>query len=260
MSRYGGFRAGRYTIIKNWQDQLSPSVSSNTPIPKDISSIDYINLKGIWSLNSTTQFSKVNTTIFIESVDFASNSTTITGPTIPSYVDDTHIGVLLEYTSSYSVSSAVPDGWSVAGNDTLSGAVIRICYKKLDISDRDQAVGSLVGENQRDQLFIFKVSNNNFSLSHENTQISTTTASLTSTAPTINGRQAAVAIHYFYNSGTTNPTVTSTPTMNLVPSTANNFHGGQYLIYNSGENLITQVAGGTFSGTIRQGLFWLVIS
>jgi hypothetical protein len=260
MSRYGGFRLGKYLLFNQWDNRKSQLIT-NTSIPKKISDIDYRNIQGIWSLNSTTQFKLDNTTIFIESVDFASTSTTITGPTIPSYVDDKHIGVLLEYTSSYSASSAVPDGWSVAGNDTLSGAVIRMCYKKLDVSDRGQVVGSLIGGSQRDQLFIFKVTNSIFSLSHENTQISSTTASLTSTAPTINRIQVAIAIHYFYNSTTSNPTVTSTPTMNLVRTTSElNIYGGQHLIYNPGETPVTQVAGGTFTGTIRQGLFWLVIS
>jgi hypothetical protein len=57
MSRFGGFNTN--VIISDWQSQKSSSALS-VESPTSIKDIDYSRTQGIWTLKSTTQFSKVN--------------------------------------------------------------------------------------------------------------------------------------------------------------------------------------------------------
>jgi hypothetical protein len=200
---------------------------------------------------------------FVESIDFAVNTTTPTGPTIPNYVDDTYLGVIMEFTSSLSGASTPPSGWTqflTQPSPFNSGAGLSICYKILSESDRGTSPGAIVGGNQRDQLFIFKNDNGTInSITEGNFQRSGVTGALSANAPSLSPNQSAIAIHYFYNSTTATPTVSSTPTMTLMRSTVNNFHGGQYIIYNPSETPQNQETNATLAGTITQALFWLIV-
>ena len=199
--------------------------------------------------------------VYDSAVSFAVATATPLGPTIPNTVDTNYIGILMEYTSATSTNS-VPSGWTQAlASVTSGGAGLRICYKQMAVSDRGGTPGSLAGGNQRDMLFLFRDINSSiFNLAAINPVTSAATGNMTSTAPTVSSSQAAISIHYFYNSTTATPTVASNPAMTLVRSTANSYHGGQYRIYNPGSAPANQVAGGTFAGTIQQGLFWLVVN
>jgi hypothetical protein len=243
-------------------DRVFPS----TNVEKDFVDNRNKTNSGIWLLRSVIDslFNPPNI-VFIESIDFASTSTTILGPTIPNYVDDTYIGVLMEYTSSLSGSSAAPSGWTQFFTEPLTyttSAGLSICYKILSESDRGTSPGALVGGNQRDQLFIFKNLNGKIKqITQGNFQASSASGTLSANAPEIrSSSESALAIHYFYNSTTSNPTVSMTPPADaLVRSTANNLHGGQYKIYNSGSIPVNTTSSATLAGTIRQALFWLVI-
>jgi hypothetical protein len=57
MSRFGGFRLGKFILFNQWADRVSPSAAS-TPQPETVADFDYSTAQGIWSLNSTTQFPK----------------------------------------------------------------------------------------------------------------------------------------------------------------------------------------------------------
>lgn len=224
---------------------------------------------GVWNLNTASDAELDNKwpitaldLVYDSKVDYVNTSTTVFGPTIPNNVDDTCIGVLLEYTSVYDTASNVPADWTVAGNSALTSgaAASRICYRILNTSLRGTSPSSLYGGNQRDQLYIFKINSGTItSLSHQNFQNSSNTSNLTANAPT-GSYKAAIAIHYFYNSQTDTPAVSSSPSMTLLRSGVNNFHGGQYIIYNNLTSPVTQVAGGTFAGTIQQSLFWLLVN
>jgi hypothetical protein len=214
--------------------------------------------EGIWpSLNVPTDI------IFVESVDFASTSTSVFGPTVPNYVDETYIGIIMEFTASRNAGSSVPLGWNqmlTEPSPFTSGAGLSICYKILSEADRGTTPGAIYGGNQRDQLFIFKNESGIInSITEGNFNSSSSSGSLTANAPSIE-TDSAIAIHYFYNSSTSTPTVSSNPSMNLERSTVNNFHGGQYIIYNPGETPSNQSTGASLAGTIRQVLFWLIIS
>jgi hypothetical protein len=56
MSRYGGFRVGKYRILTEWDSRKSPS--SNIAAPASITEFEYSTAQGIWNLNSTVQFPK----------------------------------------------------------------------------------------------------------------------------------------------------------------------------------------------------------
>jgi hypothetical protein len=56
ISRFGGFRLRN--LISKWQDRVSPSAGT-IPAPENILDLDYTNAKGIWNINSTMQFPKV---------------------------------------------------------------------------------------------------------------------------------------------------------------------------------------------------------
>lgn len=262
-NRFGGFRTRR--LFSVWEDRVSPSASS-TPVPETIQDFDYTTAQGIWNLKSTTQFPKRKNQVplmtFVESLDYASTSTTQAGPTIPSYVDNTHIGVLMEYTSSLSGNSSPPSGWTQIITDPspfTSGAGLSVCYKILDESDRNTSLGAILGGNQRDQMYIFK--NENGAIENVELgpfQTSQSTGNMTANAPTIDN-QTPIIIHYFYNSSTSNPTVSMSPAPDeLLRSTVNNFHGGQYKIYNDSEPVST-TSTASLAGTIRQTLFWLLL-
>jgi hypothetical protein len=200
---------------------------------------------------------------FIESIDFAVTTASPAGPTIPAYVDNTYLGVIMEFTSSLSGASTPPSGWTqflTQPSPFNSGAGLSICYKILSESDRGTSPGAIVGGNQRDQLFIFKNDNGIINaITESNFQRSGATGALSANAPTLSSDQSAIAIHYFYNSSTATPTVSSTPTMTLMRSTVNNFHGGQYVIYNQPETPQNQETNATLAGTITQALFWLIV-
>jgi hypothetical protein len=263
-NRFGGFRTRK--LLSVWDDRVSPS-ASNTPVPETIQDFDYTTAQGIWNLKSTTQFpKKFNQPLvisFAENLDYASTSTTIAGPTIPNYVDNTYVAVLMEFTSSLSGNSSPPSGWTqiiVDPSPFTSGAGLSVCYKVLDENDRDTSPGAILGGNQRDQLYIFKNENGsiqNITLGPFAT--SQVTGNMTVSAPTIDNNQSAIVIHYFYNSSTSTPTVSMNPTPDdLLRSSVNNFHGGQYKIYNDSEPVST-TSSATLAGTIRQTLFWLLI-
>jgi hypothetical protein len=200
--------------------------------------------------------------IYNTSVSSATTSTTIRGPTIPNYVDDTYIGVLMEYTSSLSGGFSVPSGWTLAltqPSPYTTGAGLSICYKILSTADRNTAPGTSVGGNQRDQLFVFRNQNGAVnSITTGNFQASSVTGGLSANAPSITSSQSAIAVHFFYNSTTSSPSVSASPTMTLVRNT-NLFTGAQYLIYN-GTTPSNQSTSATLAGTIRQALVWLVVS
>jgi hypothetical protein len=54
-SRFGGFRTRK--LFSVWEDRRSSS-SLGEPVPETAQDFDYTTAKGIWNLNSTTQFSK----------------------------------------------------------------------------------------------------------------------------------------------------------------------------------------------------------
>jgi hypothetical protein len=203
--------------------------------------------------------------IYDSQVSFATTSTSPTGPTIPNTVDNTCIGLLMEYCSSLS-SIVTPSGWTFFFTQPAtytSGAGIAIYYKVLSTSDRNVSVGGIVGGSQRDQLLVFKNNKNNAiqSITQGNFTGSSVSGSLSANAPSIAAGQSAVVVHYYYNSSTSTPTVSMTPTADaIVRSTVNNFHGSQYKIYNPGSSPINTSSSATLAGTIAQGLFWLIMN
>jgi len=223
----------------------------------------FVLVDGVWKeVLVAVPISQNTDIIFVESVDFASTSTTEFGPTVPNYVNDNYIGVLMEFTATRNAGSTVPSGWTqllTQPSPFTSGAGISISYKILSESDRGTTPGAIYGGNQRDQLFVFKNENGSISsITAGNLQASSATGSLSANAPSITNN-SAIAIHYFYNSSTATPTVTSNPSMTLVRSTVNNFHGGQYIIYNPSETPLNQTTNATLAGTIGQALFWLIV-
>lgn len=211
--------------------------------------------QGAWPIKSAINME------FVASVDFAVTTTSPAGPTVPSYVDNTYLGVLLEYTAAYSTTTA-PSGWIkfFTEPDRLSGASLSVYYKILSTSDRGTTPGALTGGNQRDQLYIFKNSLGPItSITQGNFQKSQATGSLSAIAPTIITTQSAIAIHYYYNTSTMTPPLSSSPTMTILRSTVNNYHGGQYIIYNAGQTPVNQTIDATLAGTIRQALLWLIV-
>jgi hypothetical protein len=57
MSRYGGFRVGKFRILNQWELRRSPS-AAEVQAPATIQDFDYSTAQGIWNLQSTTQFAK----------------------------------------------------------------------------------------------------------------------------------------------------------------------------------------------------------
>lgn len=200
------------------------------------------------------------TMVYDSKVDFAINSTSIRGPTIPNIVDDTYIGVLIEFSAS-AANIIGPAGWTFIGNIGTSGAVSTAYYKRLSVADRGTSPGATLGGNQRDQLLLFRATSGTISsISASNHTSSSVTGNLTSNAPSpYSSSQSAICVHFYYNSTTGTPTLSSTPTMTILRNSLNAFQGSQYKVYNGG-TLSNQTAGGTLAGTIRQHLFWLVVS
>jgi hypothetical protein len=263
INRFGGFRTRQ--LFSVWAQRVSPS-ASNTSVPKSVQDFDYTTTQGIWNLKSTTQFQKRKNQApimsFVESLDYATGTASQAGPTIPSYVDNTHIGVLMEFTASLSGNSAPPSGWTQIILDPspfTSGAGLSACYKILDETDRNTSLGAILGANQRDQMYIFKKENGIIeNVEFGPFQTSQTTGNLTVNAPS-NNIQTPIIIHYFYNSSISNPTASMSPAPDeLLRSTVNAFHGGQYKIYNDSEPVST-TASVSLAGTIRQTLFWLLL-
>jgi hypothetical protein len=201
--------------------------------------------------------------VHVATIDFASTSTAISGPTVPAYVDSSYVGVVMEHTSSRNSGSCVMLGWTrffTMPQSYTSGAGLSVSYKILSEHDRGKAPGAIFGGTQLDQLYIFKNTKGYINcITQGPFSASLGTGNLSAPAPTVTGSQSAIALHYYFNSTTSTPFVTSSPAMTLQRSTANALHGGQWIIYN-GHTPITQTTSATLSGTqIAQALFWLVV-
>lgn len=194
---------------------------------------------------------------FVEKIDNITNT-----PTIPNYVDDSHIAFLLEYSTS-SNNIILPSGWQRIILEPSIGNRISASYKILSISDRDVIVNGLGGTSNRDQVYIFKKSNNkpiNYAQPGNSVYTSATGATPIANAPTIFPNQSSIIIHYFYNTGTGNPTISATPAMDQqLISSLSSFYGGQYKIYNESIPVDTVATAGLSGSTIRQILFWMVV-
>jgi hypothetical protein len=196
---------------------------------------------------------------FVEKID---NITT--GPTIPSYVDNSHIAFLLEYSSVISTyGQTLPVGWTrVYYGPTGVSNKLAISYKILTESDRNTTISSMSAATNRDQMYIFKKQNRLpiTSAITGNIQYSSTNTLPTIVAPVIDEVKSAILIHYYYNSADTQPDLSATPAMDQVLlSSLSQYNGGQYKIYNFGSTPTNTTITSTLGGTIRQIAFWVTI-
>lgn len=196
----------------------------------------------------------------MEFVEVINNTTN--NPIIPNYVDNTYIAFLLEYSTSTN-NATIPAGWQRIIVEPGSGNRISASYKILSISDRGISVSALGGTTNRDQIYIFRKSDNKpITYAQPGTSVFTVTSGSTpiATAPTIFPNQSAIVIHYFYNTGTGNPALSASPAMDQqLISTLSSFYGGQYKIYNQATPVDTTASAALSGSTIRQILFWMVI-
>lgn len=196
---------------------------------------------------------------FVEKVD---NITT--GPVIPNYVDNSYISFLLEYSNvSSTYIQTLPSGWNQIYYGPIGASnKLAISYKVLSESDRNLTVSSISSTMNRDQLYVFKKQNGSpiTSVINGNIQYSATTIMPEIEPPTIDEVQSAILIHYYYNSNDTQPDLGATPPMDeILLSSLNQYHGGQYKIYNFGSTPVSTTITSTLDGTIRQIAFWVTI-
>lgn len=196
---------------------------------------------------------------FVEKID---NITT--GPIIPSYVDNSYIAFLMEYSNVVSnYVQTLPVGWTrVYYGPTGVSNKLAISYKILTESDRNTVVSSISAGTNRDQMYIFKKQNGLpiTSTITGNIQYSSTNVLPTIVAPIVDEVQSAILIHYYYNSADTQPDLVSSPPMNqILLSSLSQYNGGQYKIYNFGSTPANTTITSTLGGTIRQIAFWVTI-
>lgn len=164
--------------------------------------------------------------------------------TIPNYVDNTYLGIFVDYVATAYSAGGAPGWTTVTPVTNAGGDAMAYTWKILAVGDRGlNYTGGIYPTgvtNHRAQFYIFKTLNNSvitsvtsgntFSVTNE-VSIGTTTVNGT-TVPSISGAQSAIVLHHFYDQANALAPITSTPAMSLMRNTTNDYQGTQYAIYN----------------------------
>lgn len=191
-----------------------------------------------------------------------STSTTITTPTVDRAVDGSYLAIMSQCSTSL-VASSAPSGWTSITNFGTTNTV-EIYYKILETSDSGARYTSTYGGTQYDQILFFR---NTTGQSFRRVRVvgtttSTTSGAISSTLSIESGLKmygpTFIALHYYFNTVTSTPTITYNVPMTRVANSSSALAGMNYLIYNkTTPSQLTQTVTSTLSGTIRQAIFWL---
>lgn len=191
-----------------------------------------------------------------------SASTAIATPTVDRAVNGSYLAIMAQCSTALTTTGTLPGWTNIASFGTSNW--VDLNYKILETSDSGARYSSNVGGTQYDQILFFR---NTTGQNFRRVRLVGTTTSLATGAISATMSMDAsakmygptfIALHYYFNTTTSNPTITYNVPMTRIANSSSALTGMNYLIYNKTvPTELTQTVTSTLAGTIRQAIFWL---